>query len=165
MSRHGFALLTVGAALALAGCGDPPTAAPSSSAATEAPATTTPNLKAAAEAAYLAAVKPDNAATDTFNAQLTALKGQSFAAAVPAMTAFVKATQTFEAALFQIQYPPEAMAASQALASSLAALIGAGQDFIATPNQATWSAFMAANTKSSGDANALRLALGLPPVS
>ncbi|HVD04287.1 MAG TPA: hypothetical protein VNF75_09190 [Candidatus Dormibacteraeota bacterium] len=159
--------LALGAALLIGGCGretagTAPTPNVSAPARTAAPATPSTLSLAAAGAAYLADVAPDNAAVNAFNA---------LPPNTPVATGaqpLIAADSAFETKLETTNWPLVAQADVKALTTA----IGQVDSYLETAGttgllgQAAWNqGFASAENVSTIAANEVRHDLGLPPVS
>jgi hypothetical protein len=171
VKRSSMAVLGVVGLLAMAGCGsvstgistNPSLSGPSSASSSTPTPTPTADVKAVAAQAYLSAANAYNQVDDQASASMKALPSDAaWATTVPMAQQILAADQTFENAVFKIAFPAQDQADVSALVKGLATDITDLQAIISDPSDVSWSTYE--NDGTSGDANAVRNDLGLPPV-
>jgi glucose/arabinose dehydrogenase len=155
-------------AAALVGCGSAGSSSPAATttptAAATAAATPTPDVRAIAAQQYLAAMTANNLALDAFNAAVKKLKSTApWSAVLPAARTYYKADAAGTQAVFAIHFPPDMSADVSAVVSTFNSDQVKLLDFIGSPNQSTWDAWVN-DAAASSASNAVRRDLGLPPV-
>ncbi len=137
---------------------------------TTAPATPTPQALptedpiAAAAAQYSPIVADLNVCGAQVSAEQSELPSTAqYSALVPSSRELLACIQAFQAALFQISFPPSVSTQASALAATFQTDIADLQDFITNPDSTTWEAAMNAVAASTSASAAIRIALHLPP--
>jgi hypothetical protein len=182
-TRRTLCVCLSAAAVSLASCGGSSTTAPSAptpypaptrtlaATSTTAPSTPTPqstpteDVIAAAAAAYSLWTGNYNACVAGVNtaAETAIPPNWEYSALVPSSHTWLVCEQVFQAALFQIPFPPSVSTQASAMAAAVQTDIASFQDFIANPDATTWQAVVDAQGASSSASAAIRIALHLPP--